>query len=133
MNAIKKVCLIDDDPIFVYGGKILLNRTHFCEEVITFSNGLEAIEYISALSLDGKTLPDLILLDINMPVMNGWEFLEEFSKLQCAIKIPIFIVSSSVNPDDIKKASAYKSVYSFISKPLGRDALASIINQLKAS
>lgn len=133
MNAIKKVCMIDDDPIFVYGGKILLNRTHFCEEVVTFSNGLEAIEYISALSLDVNTLPDVILLDINMPVMNGWEFLEVYSKLQCAIKIPIFIVSSSVNPADIKKASAFNTVYSFISKPLGRDALASIKKLLQAS
>jgi len=133
MNAIKKVCIIDDDPIFVYGGKILLNRTQFCDEVVVFTNGLDAFDYISTLSLDSDSLPDVILLDINMPVMNGWEFLEVYSALQCATKIPIFIVSSSVDPSDIDKASTFKSVYSFISKPLGREDLASIRNLLQAS
>jgi len=115
----KTICIIDDDPICVYGTKILLNHNnYFGSNILVYEDGYEALVNLTALVISGKTLPDVILLDLNMPVMNGWEFLDEFVKLPLEIKPQIFIVSSHFELSQINKGNSYGIVSDYISKPL---------------
>ncbi len=121
---IKKVFCIDDDLITLALCEMVLKKALFAEEVITAKNGKEGLNYFSALfSKNGtsdKTAPQLIFLDLNMPVMNGWDFLEEYlmkyaDRLQ---DTKVVIVSSTVNPEDFSRANRYDIVIDFINKPL---------------
>lgn len=115
----KTICIIDDDPICVYGTKILLNHNnYFGSNILVYEDGYEALVNLTALVISGKTLPDVILLDLNMPVMNGWEFLDEFVKLPLEIKPQIFIVSSHFGLNEFNKGNSYGIVSDYISKPL---------------
>lgn len=115
----KTICIIDDDPICVYGTKILLNHNnYFGSNILVYEDGYEALVNLTALVISGKTLPDVILLDLNMPVMNGWEFLDEFVKLPLEIKPQIFIVSSLFGLNEFNKGNSYGIVSDYISKPL---------------
>lgn len=115
----KTICIIDDDPICVYGTKVLLNHNnYFGSNVLVYEDGYEALVNLTALVISGKSLPDVILLDLNMPVMNGWEFLDEFVKLPLEIKPQIFIVSSHFELSQINKGNSYGIISDYISKPL---------------
>ncbi|WP_339628852.1 response regulator [uncultured Maribacter sp.] len=115
----KTICIIDDDPICVYGTRVLLNHNnYFGSNILVYEDGYEALVNLSALVISGKSLPDVILLDLNMPVMNGWEFLDEFVKLPLEIKPQIFIVSSHFELSQINKGNSYGIVSDYISKPL---------------
>ncbi len=81
MTKISHVCLIDDDHIFVYGAKRLMQEIDFYEDLSVFSNGQEALDHLQKAVNTGTPLPSLIFLDLNMPVMTGWEFLEELLHL----------------------------------------------------
>jgi CheY-like chemotaxis protein len=126
MARFNKVFLIEDDPITVMVCERIMKMTDFATEVKSFANGHDAIiffrEMVESENIDA---PDIIFLDINMPVMNGWDFLNEFSQLKAAEKLSprIFILSSTVDPEDYKKASAYTAVEGFISKPLTKEHL----------
>lgn len=120
------IMLVDDDDInnFI---TVKLIRKAFPDAVLsTYLNGRLAIERLKDLIKNSPDkLPDYILLDINMPVMNGWEFLEEYkiSNLDPEKKIIIYILSSSVFSNDIDKAKSYESVANFISKPLNLESI----------
>ncbi|MDP5229940.1 MAG: response regulator [Cellulophaga sp.] len=129
---IERVCIIDDDPIFVYGTKILLNHnSSFGSSVIVYENGKEALDDLTALVKSEEKLPDVIFLDLNMPTMDGWEFLDEFIKLSFKNRPKIFIVSSSIDQKDIKKARSYEIVQDFIAKPLSNTLMATIFKALE--
>ena len=90
-------------------------------EIMACLNGKYAIDQLMDIQrVDPEKLPDYILLDINMPIMNGWEFLDEFKRLNIDPlgKCKIYIISSSVFSNDINKARSYPLVKDFISKPL---------------
>jgi CheY-like chemotaxis protein len=80
---IMTTCIIDDDEVYVMGIKRMLAKTNLSDTILVFENGLKALNYISDST---NTMPDTILLDINMPVMDGWQFLEGFSKIKKLIK-----------------------------------------------
>ncbi len=129
MAKFKTVLLIEDDPITVMVCERIIRMTGFAEKVVSVSNGQEAIDFIqeqAVLKNDG--LPQLIFLDINMPVMNGWEFLGQFHEIAPYFtRCPdIYILSSTVDPEDYKKAESYSVVKQFISKPLTKELLNSI-------
>lgn len=88
----------------------------------------DALEYLKSLEANAYLLPDLILLDINMPYLNGWEFLEEYSKFDQTIpnRIIIMMLSTSGNPNDIEKSKTYENAADYITKPLTRQILDSI-------
>jgi|DEB19_MinimDraft_2_1074335.scaffolds.fasta_scaffold05263_3 CheY-like chemotaxis protein len=118
------VYCIDDDNVALLISKISLQKTFFCNEVITANNGQKAIEYFQQqllLPINEQKIPDLILLDLNMPLIDGWEFLEIFESkfLQFHNKVKIILLSSSINPDDRKKADANPFVFAFIDKAIG--------------
>ncbi|TDU42843.1 response regulator receiver domain-containing protein [Gelidibacter sediminis] len=126
MNKIDIACIIDDDPIFIFGAKRMMELANFCESFMIFKNGKEALNNLKSLIKTGENIPDVILLDINMPVMDGWEFLDEFIKIESQKPITIFIVSSSIDPTDQDKVKKYQNVSNFIVKPISIETLKSI-------
>ena len=102
------IFIIDDDAITVFGIKKLLSAVILCNNVNSFSNGKLAIDHIENLLGEKKELPEIMFLDLNMPIMDGWEFLEEFIKLPIHKKITINIVTSSINKEDGEKSKTFK-------------------------
>jgi CheY-like chemotaxis protein len=126
---IKKVLCVDDDSISLTISQLLLKRTGFASEVDTCIDGSDALDYFEKLFASGpdaaSRAPGLILLDINMPVMNGWEFLQAYVPLY-ADRLPdtrIVILSSTIDPEDFALAKQYPVVVQFISKPLSIENL----------
>jgi CheY-like chemotaxis protein len=97
----------------------------FSDELLVFLNGQEALDYFLPLVDTPEKLPDVILLDINMPVLDGWQFMDEFVRLKPNInkEITIYMVSSSVSELDIKKAKAYSEISDYVVKPMRSEDL----------
>ena len=131
-NRVKRVCIIDDDPIFVYGIKRIMNEIDFCDEIIVYTNGESALKDLGTLVREGKKLPDIILLDLDMPVMDGWVFLDDFIKIPNHNQehLSLYILTSSINPSAIEKVKKYPIVNNFISKPVTISDLKHILNEL---
>ncbi|MFQ3238537.1 MAG: CheY-like chemotaxis protein [Olleya marilimosa] len=127
MKQIESACLIDDDHIFIFAAKKILLATDICQNFTIYNNGADAIEGLSEIIKTGKNVPDLILLDINMPIMDGWQFLDEFIKIKYPKKVTLYIVSSSIDPVDIKKAKEYEAITDFIIKPITRKNLINMV------
>lgn len=126
---LKTILLVDDDEATNFIHKMVLKQMGCTENIVVRENGIEALEYLTS-SIDGKyPQPDLILLDINMPRMDGWEFLEEYKNLdndQLA-KTVIVMLTTSLNPDDREKAGENPVITGFMSKPLTADMLEEIL------
>ncbi len=123
------VFVVDDDKIFHFIIKKLLLNNNINVSPDFFENGLEAIEGIKSKLNNGETTPDLILLDINMPVLDGWQFLEEFKLLKKFLKeeISIYIISSSDNLVDRNRAKEFKEdIKDYYLKPMTIESLNSI-------
>lgn len=125
MNKIKTLALVDDDAVFVYLTKIAIEETNLVDLIKVFENGLEAITFLEENKDNLAVLPEVILLDLSMPIMNGWQFLEEFVMLNPSIgkKITIYVCSSSISPDDVNKAKSISEVTDFIVKPITKEKL----------
>ena len=132
MAKFKSVLLVEDDPITILVCDRIIKMNHFSDVVKSRENGRRALDFLKESSIVG-TLPDIIFLDINMPVMNGWDFLEELEEIKFSLStLPrIFILSSTVDPEDLSRAKTFSTVENFISKPLDKEFLDSIpINKL---
>ncbi|MDX1542516.1 MAG: response regulator [Christiangramia sp.] len=123
MKKIDLACIIDDDPVFVFGAKKIMELGNICKSFMVFPNGAEALDNLKPLISSKENLPDFILLDINMPVMNGWDFLDEFIKIPCEQNITIYIVTSSLDPLDLEKAKSYSNVNNYLIKPISIENL----------
>ncbi|MBL7910881.1 MAG: response regulator [Bacteroidia bacterium] len=132
MNKIKNLALVDDDEIFVFLTKMTIEESNIVDMVKVFRNGREAINFLNENSHDPTQLPEVILLDLSMPVMDGWQFLEEYIVLKPRIgkKIVIYIVSSSISPDDIQKAKNINEVTDYIIKPVTKEHLVEMLKNL---
>ena len=124
MAKFTDVLLVEDDPITIMVCDRIMKMTLFADKVTSCENGKIAIDYLATVRENGP-IPKIIFLDINMPVMNGWDFLEEFDKVKSGFQqLPrIYLLSSTVDPEDYKKAKKFSLVEDFISKPLSREAL----------
>jgi len=124
----KKYLLIDDEEIFNFIQSEVIHLHNQNDEVVMYSSGEEALVYLKELLEQGTTLPDFILLDIRMPNMNGFEFLDELMKfeLQVFANTSIYLLSSSIDERDIKKSMEYPFVKGFKGKPLSEG----IINEI---
>lgn len=127
--------VIDDGELDCFVVNKIISQTYPGSQVSTFNNAEPVLEIIKADKSETDNLTIVILLDLNMPVMNGFQFLEEFEKLSAHIKskYKIIILSSTKNQVDINKLASFKSVSSFIEKPLNKTLLVSLINDIKTS
>ncbi|HEY4617299.1 MAG TPA: response regulator [Flavobacterium sp.] len=117
------ILCVDDDPITLMLCKKVIAKTLFSNEIITAQNGEQALLYFDAIKesgLNDQKLPQIIFLDLNMPVMGGWEFLEYFSGPDYSDfnAIKVVVLSSTIDPEDLKKAKEYPMVIDFLSKPI---------------
>lgn len=112
-----KTLIIDDDPVFQMIATKLVQRAELDEQPLTFANGKECLDYLQ--SVQPKPDNCLLLLDINMPVMDGWQFLDALKKDESMNDYRVIMVTSSTNESDQEKAEQYEQVKGFIIKPLG--------------
>ncbi|WP_031526582.1 response regulator [Dyadobacter crusticola] len=133
MNKVNKLWVVDDDEIYRFAIKIIINRAGIAEETSYFNNGQAAIDAFVENLGDPGQLPDLILLDLNMPVLDGWQFLDAVSKLLPSLpkKVNIFLVSSSNDEEDFEKARSLREVQDLIVKPLTIKSLQEIMQRLE--
>ncbi len=132
MKKVNTACVIDDDEIFLYWASKMLNEIDFSEHILVYKNGKEAIEGLKDLNQKGKRLPDVIFLDINMPIMNGWDFLQDFLKIpnNNPEGVLVYIVSSSIDQQDLEQAKQFDIVHNYILKPLSTEDLVKIKESL---
>lgn len=130
-NKIKSVLLIDDDKATNFYNRLVLEKMCFTEEICMVENGQEALEFLKSGIKGEYPQPDLIFLDINMPIMNGWEFLEAYKKLSINQKgkIIIIMLTTSLNPEDQTRAENMIEVSGFRRKPLSIHAINEIIEK----
>jgi CheY-like chemotaxis protein len=119
------VLLVDDDENCNYFHKRLLTKMDVVDEIAVASDGKEAIDFLTSHTNNGHPQPAIIFLDINMPVMNGWEFLEHYENLRDDQKAQIVLVllTTSLNPDDREKALNHQYIDDFENKYLTEDAV----------
>ena len=127
-----KVCVIDDDDIYQFLLKKELRHTKLVERINLFSDGRKALDFFKEKKDDRDALPDVIFLDINMPIMNGWRFLDEFKSIRADLQKPItiYMVSSSFDDRDVKRSKEYSKVSDYIIKPVKRSNLVSVLESI---
>lgn len=129
MNENVNVCIIDDDDIYQYTMTAALKNLKRIDKITTFLDGAEALDFMIDNLKNEEVLPDVIFLDINMPIMDGFQFMEEYVKIKPNLgkKITIYMVSSSVDPKDIARCRKINYVSDYIVKPIKETKLKAII------
>ncbi|WP_299152469.1 response regulator [uncultured Christiangramia sp.] len=122
-QKVELACIIDDDKIYVNLVKKIIEIKKLSENLLIYKNGKEALDYFknSMSSVTHEDLfPDIIFLDLNMPVMDGWEFLNEFLKIKNNLnkKITLYVVSSSIDPRDLERVKSFNMVTDYLIKPI---------------
>lgn len=124
----KVICIIDDDPIYHFLINKIIGNADAGHELLFFKNGKEALDYFM-LDLDNN-LPEIILLDLEMPVMDGWDFLKEIEPLHTD-NTSIYIVSSSISHEDKEKAKSFPKIRGHYSKPINSNRIQEITKKIK--
>lgn len=117
--------VIDDDSVYHYTVKRNVERGSLADRMLFFRDSELALNYLSEHKASALDLPDVILLDINMPVMDGWDFLDEYALISpfFAKRVHLFVVTSSLYVDDVRRASASALVAGYLVKPIGEGEL----------
>ena len=121
----KNIWVVDDDNIYQIIIKKLIERSEMFSEISSFKNGKDAIDELYNNTKNIGGIPDIILLDINMPIMDGWEFMDELGVIKPKInaEIMVYIVSSSIAIEDKNKSKNYENILGYLSKPVTLDDL----------
>lgn len=116
----KRVAIIDDDDIFIFLSTRALENIGFTEDINKFNDSKKGLEYLISLQADESTFPTMLLVDINMPALNGWDIVETLEKIDSEVvrKCKVFILSSSLDGRDKEKALNFKMVTDFLMKPV---------------
>ena len=133
MNKHYNICVIDDDDIYQFTITKILESIKLSKKILLFSDGEEALDFMVNNLSNNDELPDVIFLDINMPIMDGFQFMEEYVEIKPKLKkkIVIYMVSSSVDPVDIAKAKEISDISDYIIKPIKAGHLKTIMAQLE--
>ncbi len=117
---INTICIIDDDQIYQITSRKMLERINITKNILIFSDGGEALNFLVATVANKEALPDVIFLDVNMPFMDAWQFLEAFSELKpkLAKDIIIYVISSSISEADVDRAKNIEAVTDYFVKPI---------------
>ncbi len=129
------ILCIDDDAITLMLCKKVIIKSSFSHEIITAQNGEEALQYfqtIKEVENQSKATPQLIFLDLNMPIMGGWEFLDYFNKPEFSEfkTMKVVVLSSTIDPEDLEKSKQYPMVIDFLSKPITNTMLEYLKNKM---
>jgi response regulator of citrate/malate metabolism len=132
MRPINLVALIDDDEIVNFIESRIIESTNLVDRIKTFLNGQEAIDFLIKNSDTPDLLPEIILLDLNMPIMDGFEFLKQYILLKPRLgkKIHIYVVSSAVTAPEIERIHQIKEVSDYIIKPITKERFEKIVSVL---
>lgn len=124
------ILIVDDDPIALMLFKMVISKADFSKSIQTVKNGKDALLYFDSLKeknvkSENKQLPQLMFLDLNMPVMGGWDFLNTFNtdKYSEFSSVKVIILSSTIDPADIEKSKTYPMILDFLSKPISKQML----------
>jgi CheY-like chemotaxis protein len=122
------ILLIDDDAEDNHFHQMVINEMNITEHVEIALNGVEALNFLKK---ENQTHPDIIFLDINMPKMNGWEFMEAYKELRAdqKAKIVVIMLTTSENPKDKKRAEEFSDIFGFNSKPLTEEMINGILER----
>lgn len=128
MEKFYNILIIDDDHVNNFLFSRMIKTVGISEKAETVTSGRQGLALLEQKVASGEPLPEIIFLDINMPLMNGWEFLEKYKKMPSGIRqqINLYMLSSSVYPEDINKAKSYADVVDYITKPLTKEILLKI-------
>ncbi len=119
-----KTMIVDDDHMFIFIAKKMLESAEFVKDPLTYANGKTALEYLEQNPDDAEHF--VIFLDINMPVFSGWDFLDRVCEMPLKDRISVFMVTSSVNVSDKRRAATYPVMKAFLEKPVGKEKYASL-------
>jgi CheY-like chemotaxis protein len=124
--------VIDDDEIYQFTIRKAIESTNLVEKTLFFTNGEQAYRFFEANAGNKASLPEVVLLDINMPVLDGWGFIQKYTthlKTRLSKKMAIYMVSSSVDQRDLSKAKSDPDIKDYIVKPITSDQLKKIFQQ----
>lgn len=121
--------LIDDDQVFQFITSKTLKKINPSVNIEKFLDGEEGMNRIKGCLQNQKELPDVVLLDINMPFLNGWEFLKEFQTIEHQLEkeVHIYMLTSSDDPDDLKRAKEFSELSGYLIKPVTEQELEVLI------
>ncbi|SEI41754.1 Response regulator receiver domain-containing protein [Dyadobacter koreensis] len=122
-----KICIIDDDNTCHFIARLLITKILVKPDILQFFNGQEAFDFIETWQHNPESLPSIILLDINMPVANGWRFLDMLRQLGNQYRPAIYITSSSQDHRDFSRMQNYDEVKGFLPKPVSKEILEQIL------
>jgi two-component system chemotaxis response regulator CheY len=123
------IAIVDDDKIFQLTASKNIKSISVTDRVLQFENGEDALQFINTNLSNPALLPDYIFLDINMPFIDGWMFLEDYDKIKHKLGKPmkIYMVSSSIDPRDIARAKNNNNVSDYVVKPVSREKFAELL------
>ncbi len=127
------ICIVDDDDIYKFTITRTIEIQNLAKKILIFSDGEEAINFMIDNVGNSQHLPDIIFLDINMPVMDGFQFMEEYVKIKPRVgkKVTIYMVTSSVDPVDVDRANKISEISDYIVKPIEPEQLSAIVDKLE--
>lgn len=127
---IPEIITIEDDPITSLLLRKLIERNKDIELCLSFTNGEEAFDFVKK-RIHDHHVPELILLDINMPIMDGWQFLDALSNYSEAQKIQVYIMTSSIDTGDFERSKNYDLIKGYFYKPISPKMLEEVVDQYK--